>query len=190
MGEKAFFSVIIPVYNRKTVVHETIESVLSQQFGSCEVIVIDDGSTDGTGEVLRRYQDSVTILYQKNQGAEAARNRGVEHAGGSYLVFLDSDDILFPGALETYHRVITRENNPGLLFARCRGFTESRELGGLQGIGKEQIRYVRYEDYLSKREPVWLSTSFLILKKEVWNERTCFKRGTFPVDDLDFMLRI
>lgn len=94
-------SVIIPTYNRAQMVCEAIDSVLAQTFNDFEVVVVDDGSTDGTSEVLRqRYGDRIHYLYQENQGRAAARNRGIRVSGGEYLVFLDSDDWLLPRALE------------------------------------------------------------------------------------------
>lgn len=94
-------SVIIPTYNRAAMVCEAVESVLSQTFKDVEVIVVDDGSTDGTGEVLRnRYDERVRYFYQANSGRSAARNRGIMASSGRYLLFLDSDDLLLPEALE------------------------------------------------------------------------------------------
>jgi glycosyltransferase involved in cell wall biosynthesis len=86
-------SVIIPTYNRAHMVTHAIESVLRQGVADCEIIVVDDGSTDDTAEVLRQYGDSITYLRQKNSGAGIARNRAMALAQGDYLAFLDSDDM-------------------------------------------------------------------------------------------------
>lgn len=94
-------SVIIPTYDRAAMVCEAIDSVLAQSLPDVEVIVVDDGSTDGTADMLsRRYGDRIRYLYQENQGRSVARNRGIRAARGDYLVFLDSDDRLLPRALE------------------------------------------------------------------------------------------
>lgn len=104
-------SVIIPTYNRKTYVQETIDSVLAQIFTDYEVIVIDDGSTDGTGEALQaRYGDRITYIWQENQGESAARNLGIEKAKGEFIAFLDSDDIWLPHKLKK--QVAYMENHP------------------------------------------------------------------------------
>ena len=96
-------SVVIPTYNRAVMVREAIESVLSQTFRDSEVIVVDDGSTDGTGEVLRRRCDErVRCYYQENSGRSVARNRGIQESVGKYVLFLDSDDWLLPHALEVH----------------------------------------------------------------------------------------
>lgn len=85
-------SVILPVFNRQASVARAIESVLAQTAGHLELIVIDDGSTDGTPDVLGRYREKTRILRQDNRGAYAARNRGIAAARGEILAFIDSDD--------------------------------------------------------------------------------------------------
>jgi glycosyltransferase involved in cell wall biosynthesis len=85
-------SVIIPTYNREQFVAKAIESVLNQSFQDHEIIVVDDGSTDNTSQTLERYQNKIRYIYQKNAGASAARNTGVNASKGEWLAFLDSDD--------------------------------------------------------------------------------------------------
>ena len=92
-------SVIVPCYNAAAYLTEAIESVLSQEPSPLEVIVIDDGSTDGSAEVVRRFGEAVRSVSQANAGIAAARNRGVELARGRYLAFLDADDVWPAGSL-------------------------------------------------------------------------------------------
>ncbi len=94
-------SVIIPTYNRAQMVCQAIESVLEQTFDNFEIVVVDDGSTDGTERVLRRrYGDTIHYLHQENQGRAVARNQGIRASSGEYLLFLDSDDLLLPQGIE------------------------------------------------------------------------------------------
>ena len=94
-------SIIIPTYNRQSLVQETIDSVLRQSLSDWELIVIDDGSTDETGAVLtERYGTSIRYVYQQNQGESAARNYGISLAQGKYVAFLDSDDLWLPNKLQ------------------------------------------------------------------------------------------
>lgn len=86
-------SVIIPTYNRWPMVGEAVNSVLSQTLSDCELIVVDDGSTDDTPDRLRDYGARLTVLGQGRRGVAAARNLGAAHASGRYLAFLDSDDL-------------------------------------------------------------------------------------------------
>ena len=93
-------SVIIPAYNAARYLPEAIDSVLTQTYQDCEIILVDDGSTDDTAEVVSRYGTRVTYVQQSNQGVGAARNTGIDLARGDYLVFQDADDVLLPGKLE------------------------------------------------------------------------------------------
>ena len=92
-------SVIIPTYNRAWIIKESIDSVLSQDFNDFELIVIDDGSTDNTLEILNSYGEDIIVIHQRNQGVSSARNRGLMEASGSLIAFLDSDDLWLPGKL-------------------------------------------------------------------------------------------
>lgn len=93
-------SVIIPTYNSARYVVDAVESVLAQTYRDFEVIVIDDGSTDETPEVMKRYGAPVRYLRQENAGVAAARNRGIAESRGRYIAFLDADDTWFPEKLE------------------------------------------------------------------------------------------
>src|SRR5918994_1694671 len=91
-------TVVIPCYNQAHFLGEAIESVLSQSYPHHEIVVGDDGSTDDTSEVASRY-DGVRLVRQENRGLAGARNTGIRHSEGDYLVFLDADDRLLPEAL-------------------------------------------------------------------------------------------
>jgi glycosyltransferase involved in cell wall biosynthesis len=93
MQEPALVSVIIPVYNCERYLAEAIESILVQTYSPVEVIVVDDGSTDGSAEVVKRFSSPVRYALQPHSGSGAARNLGVELARGEFLAFLDSDDL-------------------------------------------------------------------------------------------------
>ena len=85
-------TVVIPTYNRAHLIKDAVESVLNQTYQDFELIVIDDGSTDNTREVLAIYKDKLRYIYQENQGRSAARNHGIKLAQGEYIAFLDSSD--------------------------------------------------------------------------------------------------
>jgi len=108
-------SVIIPTYNRASLVGRAIDSVLSQTFRDFEVIVVDDGSTDNTVEVLRLYGDRIIYLCQSNQKLPTARNNGVAASSGEYLAFLDSDDLFLPDKLSVQARYLDERPDVGLV---------------------------------------------------------------------------
>ena len=100
-------SVVIPTYNRAANVQNGIKSILAQTFSDLEVIVVDDGSSDGTGEILKNiFGDRIRYYFQPNQGASVARNRGVEEARGEWIAFLDSDDLWEKEKLEWQFRAL------------------------------------------------------------------------------------
>ena len=86
-------SVVIPVFNGERFLRNAVESVLAQKYSPLEIIMIDDGSTDGTADVARSLPETVRYLHQTNQGPAAARNRGIERAQGSLIAFADADDL-------------------------------------------------------------------------------------------------
>lgn len=110
-------SVIIPTYNRAHYIREAVESVLAQSYKNFEIIVVDDGSTDGTEEVLHPYRDSIRYFYQENQGASAARNLGIKNARGKYIAFLDSDDFWLPEMLEVQVGYLEAHPEAGMVHA-------------------------------------------------------------------------
>ena len=93
MGPQPFFSVIIPTFNRRDFLEKAVRSVLSQTCDDFELIIVDDGSTDGTQDLIRSFSDSrLEYIFQSNRGVSSARNRGLEKASGRFMAFLDSDD--------------------------------------------------------------------------------------------------
>jgi glycosyltransferase involved in cell wall biosynthesis len=96
-------SVIIPTYNRAHLVGETIENVLQQKTVDTEIVVVNDGSTDNTDEVIKRYRDTVVYIRKENGGSSTARNAGAMASRGEWLIFLDDDDRLLPGRLDAIY---------------------------------------------------------------------------------------
>ena len=102
-------SVIIPTYNYGKYIEKAVDSVLTQTYRDQEIIVVDDGSTDNTREIIEaRYKDKVRYFYQENRGAPAARNFGLRKAEGEFVTFLDADDWLMPNSLAVYEEVVVK----------------------------------------------------------------------------------
>jgi glycosyltransferase involved in cell wall biosynthesis len=106
----------MPAYNCAEFIGEAIESALRQTYPHVEIIVVDDGSTDETIEIVKRYRD-VKLFQQNNQGSAVARNLGIKNSKGSYIAFLDSDDVWWPKKLEFQLRAMT-ESGYGMSYSR------------------------------------------------------------------------
>ena len=118
-----FFSIIIPTFNRAQMLPKTIESLINQTFSDWELIIVDDGSTDNTKEIVASYigKDSrIKYIYQENAERSVARNNGIENAKGEYICFLDSDDWYLENHLENlYNSIDKQENKTCLLFVNA-----------------------------------------------------------------------
>lgn len=101
-------SVIIPAFNRAYCIARAVESVFAQTFKNLEIIAVDDGSTDGTADVLKKFGNKITLIRQQNRGVSAARNAGIRAARGNWIAFLDSDDCWHPEKLEKQLDAITK----------------------------------------------------------------------------------
>lgn len=100
-------SVIIPLYNKESSIAQTLQSVFSQDYSDFEIVVVDDGSTDNSVEIVEAMNDPrIRLIKQENGGPSKARNTGVKNAKGEWIVFLDADDEMLPNALETFKNII------------------------------------------------------------------------------------
>src|SRR6056297_995853 len=112
-------SVIIPTYNRSFTVTKAIDSVLEQTYDDHEIIVVDDGSTDDTYEVLRAYLNKIDYKYKENGGISSARNCALQMARGKYIALLDSDDYWKPEKLERQMECFANNPGYGMVATRC-----------------------------------------------------------------------
>lgn len=121
------FSVIVPTYNRRAYILETLESIWAQTCQDYEILVVDDGSTDGTGELLEAYvrQGRLHYVYQPNQGESAARNHALRLAKGRYYAFLDSDDLFHPEKLEKQAAYLDANPDAGMVHTFFTKFDDS-----------------------------------------------------------------
>lgn len=140
------FSVIIPTYNRESLVGPTLDSVAAQDLDDYEVIAVDDGSTDGTIDVVRGHPLEVRVVEQDHKGCAAARNRGAAEARGEYLAFLDSDDLWFPWTLSVFKSVILSAGAPTFVGGALHHFRDRSEL---DSVAQVQLGFDRGPDFFS-----------------------------------------
>lgn len=129
MSNGVTVSIIMPTYNRASIIEKAIKSVVDQTFSDYELIVIDDGSTDGTCDTVKRFSDSRIrcISYSENRGGSYARNRGIEEACGNYIAFLDSDNEWDNDYLEKRLALLHDESRPVISFGRMRMIRDGKE---------------------------------------------------------------
>lgn len=188
------FSVLMPAYNREKYVRQAIDSVLSQTFTDHELIVVDDGSTDGTPEVLKSYGDRIRLIQQKNRGPELAKNEALAVAQGEYLVLLDSDDFLFPYALATYDRMIRSFDSPPIVVGSEIYYRNGDPLPAEALISSPaSVEVLNFPDYLSKTIPLTNFNSTLVVRKSLMDAVGGFRNsalGTWYNGELNTMLLI
>jgi len=120
---KPTVSIVVPTYNRAHYLGQAIDSILSQTYTDYEIIVIDDGSTDHTAELVKAMSDPrIRYIFQENQGISGARNTGVQTARGRYIAFLDSDDVWLPDLLQAAVETLDTDPAIGLVYARAQAF--------------------------------------------------------------------
>jgi glycosyltransferase involved in cell wall biosynthesis len=176
-------SVIIPVWNRAREVSSAIDSALAQTLPPLEVIVVDDGSTDETPEVLARYGDRIRVVKQTNQGVAAARNAGIAVARGDLVAFLDSDDVWQPRKLEL--QAARFDADPGLGLVHCGVDFEGTgvTVDGMEGsVATEMLRL--------DRSVIVSHSSSVMVPKRVAEEVGGFDARMRASEDWDFCYRV
>lgn len=122
-------SVIIPVYNVAPYLREAVDSAVNQTYRNLEIIMVDDGSTDGSGDICDEYASRdprITVIHQKNCGVSSARNAGLDRATGEYIAFLDSDDAYDLSFIRTMIDVAFRENSDIVECLHCKFYTKKK----------------------------------------------------------------
>lgn len=191
-------SIIIPTFNRRDTLCRALDSVLLQQGVSFEVIVIDDGSIDGTDQLIAEKYPQVSYFYQENQGPAAARNRGIEKARGEWIAFLDSDDAWLPGKLEAQLEFMRRDNIYG---AQSSGRDESRPYRICQTEeiwirnGKRVNPMKKHQKYggfiFEKCLPLCIvSPSAVMIHRSLFEDVGLFDESLPACEDYDLWLRI
>ncbi|AWK90283.1 glycosyltransferase family 2 protein [Azospirillum thermophilum] len=185
--EEPLVSIVIPAFNRAHTLRRAIASVLAQEIADWELIVVDDGSSDGSADIPLSYNDPrIRVLrHERNRGAAAARNTGVGAARGRYIAFLDSDDEWLPGKLAT--QLAAMEKPSGAPQVSCTGFVLHREESG------------RYSERRPKADGSWFDTmldgcyvspgSTMMVRRDCFTAVGPLDEGLPRLEDWDWLLR-
>ena len=178
-------SVIIPTYNRKKTLPRAIQSVINQSFSPFEILIIDDGSNDGTEEWVKENFQNIKYIYQNNRGVSSARNIGIENANGDWVAFLDSDDEWLSNKL--HEQVIAIESNPKIKFFH------TNEIWIRNGVRVNQMKkHKKYGGYIFEKclDICRVSPSSVLIQKEVFDNIGVFDESLRVCEDYDLWLRI
>jgi glycosyltransferase involved in cell wall biosynthesis len=182
-------SAVIPTYNYGRYIAEAVESALAQTMAPREVIVVDDGSTDDTEAVVRKFGDKVRYIRQENAGVCAARNRGVAESTGEYIAFLDADDIWDPTKLEKQLAVF--ESDPEIGLVHCGMLEFDGETGETIALHLEgQKGWVADELLLWERPAIVGPGGTIMVRRGVFEEVGGFDEQMKVSEDWDFCYRV
>lgn len=179
-------SVIIPAYNAAKYIAAAIDSVLSQTYPAVECIVVDDGSTDRTAEIVKAYGERVKYIYQPNAGRSAARNRGISMASGEFITFLDADDYLAPEKIGLQLAFLEMHPEYDAVYCRVAYFEE----------GSKNSQYsVRRRNPVGDILPELLFSNFITVHAPLFRKSAVEKIGGFDpslsrYEDWDLFLRL
>ena len=183
--DSPFFSVIIPTYNRRHFFDIAFKSVLNQTYKDFEVIIVDDGSTDRTGEMIRHLLDTrIKYLYQENHGVSHARNRGLEISNGKFMAFLDSDDRWAPQKLARVNEVINQHPHISIFHT-----DEIWYKGGSLLNKKAKHRKPSGYVYRQALPLCCIGMSTAVVKREVFEKIGLFDESLPACENYDFWLR-
>lgn len=155
MSADPVVSCVIPVFNGERFIADCLESVLQQTYSPMEVIVVNDGSTDGTKAILDGYGARISVIDQPNAGVKAARNRGMAAASGTIIAFQDADDLWLPGKTELQVDRLTRNPGAGLCTCMIENFWEvelAHEAEQLRGTEHDGARLTTLQGMLLRRD--------------------------------------
>ena len=212
-------SVVIPTYNCASFLREAIQSVQSQDYKNTEIIVVDDGSTDNTDEVLKPFLDTITVIKQTNQGVSSARNNGISHAQGDFIAFLDADDFWHPGKLSLQMKFLSENPDIAGVFS---DFGLADETGNITDTSYIKDNYpifstynLTWEDLFSRKIQLcietdpnsiidaysgnifqslflgnYISTDSLVLKRSILSKSCLFNPERKTQEDYELWLKI
>ena len=177
-------SVVTPSYNQAPYIRDTIESILDQQYPNMEYFVIDGGSSDGTQDIIREYQDRIDWwVSEKDKGQSDAINKGFRRSSGELLCWVNSDDVLFPGCLDTISGLYLQKGKPDILHANCALIDENGFIIRLYRLPRETRFFLNRGVWVTPPPAVFFKANLL---RKVGYLDTKFQFSM----DLDLWLRI
>lgn len=182
-------SVVIPVYNGARFLRDALASVAAQTCPDCEVICVDDGSTDESVALLKQAEQPLVLLGQPNAGQSAARNAGVQRARGTYIAFLDQDDCWYPEKLARQAAVLNADPDVVLVHCEVDTMDHDGQVVGRAGVSKDLARSLASPLGRLIREPLILPSAMMV-RREAFERVGMFDPGLRGFEDYDLIARL
>lgn len=179
INNSPLISIMMPTYNNGKYIAQAIESIYAQNYSNIEIIVVDDGSTDNTKEILKQYKD-IKYFYMEHKGISAARNTALENSKGEYIAFLDSDDYWLPNKLSVQMQYFREHPDSQIVFTRYENIFEKEELKQNKRAMHEKAIEDSFQQYLPST----------VLKKELFDKYGNFDEKFSGIEDAEFIYRI
>jgi len=191
------FSVVVPVFNIQEYISQCIRNILDQTFRDFELIIVDDGSTDRSGEICDRLasaDERILVIHKKNGGLSDARNDGMKKATGEYIIFVDGDDYIEPDALKQIHEGIAEASDPDVLVTRIRQVFEDRDSRYMDpDMPIDLLKNAKKEDYIKwlfgKSDNTWPSVRYVVKRNLILKNGLRFRKG-YLHEDIDWTSRL
>lgn len=178
-------SIIMPVYNSEEYVQRAIDSVFSQTYINYEFIIVDDGSNDDSKKIISNYKDKIIYIHQKNAGASAARNRGINKSNGELIAFIDADDMWYPEKLEIQVEAYIIEPDAALIHTEV---DQSSSFNGFLPINSHDTKAI-HKSFLEIFEYPNLKTPSVMIPKKMLDKVGMFNIDLPTAEDKDLFLR-
>jgi len=178
-------SVVMPVYNSEKYLRRAIESVLCQSYKNYEFIIVDDGSTDGSIDIINEYRDKIVYFFQKNAGASAARNKGIEISKGELIAFLDSDDLWYPDKLKIQVDVYQHYPDASIIHTEV---DKQKLFNGYLPINQQDLN-PRIKSFSEVFQHTNLKTPSVMIPRLVFDRVGLFDTNLPTAEDKDLFLR-
>lgn len=195
MNKNLKISVIIPIFNTAKDLPKCIESVVHQTYKNIEVLLINDGSTDKSGEICERYSKidkRIKIFHQRNQGASTARNIGIKNSTGNYIIFLDSDDFWANDncLMEVINKIQSFSEEIDVVFLKCAVIKKDGKLTKSRGYEFNAFTDEELLKNIYRENKVAVSACLKLLNKKLFDDKSLYFQNGLLVEDIDWFFKL
>lgn len=185
-GSLGLVSVVVPVYNCALYLQQAIESIRVQTYRSVEIIIVDDGSTDNTPEVIKALGDDIVSIRQPNGGPGKARNKGIDAATGEFIAFLDADDVWLPDKLKKQVDYLETHPEVGLVYSQTANFVDGKPIGD-EASPQIAISGLIFDELLSD---TIIPLPSVVVRTEIARKVDGFDESLLTAEDTNFYLKV